>query len=207
MQAEFESRDRRLLYQFPLQRARAESQLYHRLTNAVFYDLMRNRGRVDLGALVSARNVNGGGYSVRPSGNEEEGGEGGRDFAITRVRFRPGYSRIWRTARTNLKQIYHLPFQYQRPLTRYLGRLRRTSITLQTPFLQMRIDTVLAMTHFFWDTMSSRAALVEGLVYLNGYGVSNASLYVVPGDLLQTVVSLQYYVGFMGMRQLWQRQA
>jgi hypothetical protein len=55
--------------------------------------------------------------------------------------------------------------------------------------------------------MSSRAALLGGLVYLNGYGVSNASLYVVPGDLLQTVVSLQYYVGFMGMRQLWQRQA
>jgi hypothetical protein len=149
MQSEFESRDRRLLYQFPLQRARAESQLYHRLTHAVFYDLMRNRGRVDLGVSVGARNINGGGYGVRPLEDGGVEGDGGRDFSITRVRFRPGYSRIWRNARTNLKHIYHLSFKYQRPLTRYLGRLRRTSITLQTPFLQMRIDTVLAMTHFF----------------------------------------------------------
>ena len=87
--------------------------------------------------------------SLSSMSERNEQGDFDDSFNITRVRFKPGYSRIWRLARTSFKEIYGLKFKYQKPLTRYLGRLRRIPIKRKTPLLQMRLDTILSMTHLF----------------------------------------------------------
>lgn len=199
------TQDLRVLYQFPSPKERAKNQINHRTTNSVFNDLMRygiNKGFPSEFKSYLGGNI----FSNLSLMSERYEAEDSEDsFNITRIRFKPGYSRIWRLARTNFKEIYDLKFRYQKPLTRYLGRLRRIPVKRKTPLLQMRLDTILSITHLFWNTSLSKSALLGGLIYLNGYLVRNSKLYIVPGDFIQTFVSIQYYISYMGVREDWHR--
>jgi hypothetical protein len=44
------------------------------------------------------------------------------EVKIPRIRFKPGYQRLWRQARTALKELLKLKFTYQQQLTKYLTR-------------------------------------------------------------------------------------
>jgi hypothetical protein len=44
------------------------------------------------------------------------------EIAIPRIRFKPGYQRMWRRARLALQEIINTKFRYQHRLTRYLMR-------------------------------------------------------------------------------------
>ena len=121
-----------------------------------------------------------------------------------RIRFKPGYSKIWRRARTSFKAMWSLKFRYQHKLTSYIQRLDRgrdysyrKQITPKTA-----LYTLLVRCHFAVDTFWSLEILSLDLVYLNGFGVTNPKISLIRGDLLQMLVHVKYYIVFR-----WQNNA
>ena len=116
------------------------------------------------------------------------------DLSIKRVKFKPGYSTLWRNARSAIKMIMGLNFRYQRKLTRYLIKFYKyTRFQIFLSF-ELQLLRVLIRTKLLPDPVSANLFLTNGLVFLNGYCVYNSSLAIFAGDILQLVIHLKYYI-------------
>ena len=204
--------DKRLLYDFHQRTSFSLYQNSLNITNNLFLSLL-NEG--DIRNLLPQISFDSNSYitnfenidqNISDLFFEDKFNEENWDFNIRRIRFKPGYSRIWRIERLYLKKLYNLKFLYQRPLTRYLHRFRRQSVTVKIPYLRMRIDKIILMSHLFWDRNQTMLAFQYGLIYLNGLNVLNSNIYVMRGDFIQTVISIQYYLSYLNLRDIWYRQ-
>lgn len=119
------------------------------------------------GVPINSRNFN---LSARMSDDDDDNDDLnlGYDFSIPRIRFKPGYSRQWRKFRSDFLTLFHLKFKYQTPLTKYISKLRRASITTQMFFLDMQLSRLIHNAHLFWFYNDACAAIKRGLVYVNG---------------------------------------
>ena len=129
------------------------------------------------------------------------------DLSIVRVRFKPGYSRIWRKARKEFSELHGLKFRYQAPLTRHFLRLRKFSLIARSTPLLMQVGSILNLSQLFWSKSSSLEAVRAGIVYVNGLTTRNPSFSLFGGDIIQVLISMQYYVSFFTARLQWQRHA
>ena len=115
-------------------------------------------------------------------------------LAIKRVKFKPGYMRIWREKRESLKFVYKLKFTYQFNLTRYIIRLRKIIKNKLMISLEMRIINVLLSSRLFFCYASINDAINSELVYINGNVVSLPSTQLFANDFLQLIVHLKFYL-------------
>ena len=71
--------------------------------------------------------------------------EGEDDYyiRIKRIRFKPGYPRLWREARADFNKMFGLNFRYQHRLTQHLLRYVRHASALKSSFLDLKLKTVL----------------------------------------------------------------
>lgn len=115
---------------------------------------------------------------------------------IRRIRFKPGYSRIWRSARTSFKQLVGLNFRYQKKLTIYLLRFFRIRQNFSFTYENLKLGKVLERVHFSNDFLSSKALIEWQAVYLNGYVVENSGVVLFVNDFIQMIVHLKYYITY-----------
>lgn len=118
-------------------------------------------------------------------------------FRIQRVRFKPGYSRIWRKERTNLRQLWQLKLTYQRSLTRYLTHFKPLSTRVTSIFLIMRLEFILRGSSFFTNTRLIFSVIEAGWVFVNGIVNLNRQYVLYVGDVLQLPVSIRYYSDYV----------
>jgi len=116
------------------------------------------------------------------------------NFSIKRVKFKPGYSTLWRNARTAFKTLLNLNFRYQRKLTRYVVKFYKyTRFQIFLSF-EMQLLRVLIRTKLLPDPNSSNLFLANGLVFINGVCALNPRLPVFAGDIIQLAIHLKYYI-------------
>jgi len=113
---------------------------------------------------------------------------------ITRIRFKPGYQRLWRDARTALKESLHIKFQYQYRLTRYLTRFFRQVSNYTFNYSEMAIDKIVIYSRLLPDHNTFNIFQENKLIYINGRIVFNKNLLAVENDLIQLIVSKWYYI-------------
>jgi hypothetical protein len=113
---------------------------------------------------------------------------------ISRIRFKPGYQRIWRLARASLKESLGLKYAYQYRLTRFLTRFSRQTHNYFLNFSEMSIEKTVLYSKLLPNNSVFNTFLVNKLVYLNGNLVTLGSRVVYTNDFIQLVVSKWYYV-------------
>jgi len=120
------------------------------------------------------------------------------DPRIKRIRFKPGYQRIWRQVRTAFQEMHCLRFQYQQRLTRHLiksssnhyrqvGGVNMAEATLERTLIFARLAHNMLMSQ---DLISS------SFIFRNGKPACDGGLLVAPNDFIQVVISLRYYLTF-----------
>lgn len=117
-----------------------------------------------------------------------------RRVRVKRVRFKPGYSRIWRNVRAALQESLNLSFRYQHRLTAYLPQFYKLTKFQSLYGLEMRLSSILIYTNLVPDYEFSKYFITNGLVYINGRYVDKPEMSVVLNDFIQLIVSLKYYI-------------
>lgn len=118
------------------------------------------------------------------------------DFSISRIRFKPGYYRIWRNARNSLKSLLNLNFSYQHQLTRYLAKFYKLNRFTLFKYTELKLSNLLLFSNLVPDYSTSQLFINNKLIYVNGLLTTNSSLILVQNDLIQILVSIKYYVLF-----------
>ena len=123
---------------------------------------------------------------------------------VARIKFKPGYSRIWRRARSSFKRIMFLKFKYQHRLTTYLHKFERPhySSNYCKNVSLVSLHTLLVRSRFAVDTFWGSELLSNDFVYLNSFLVTNPDTVLVKGDLLQLLVHVKYYIVFKWQKNL-----
>jgi hypothetical protein len=121
------------------------------------------------------------------------------DPRVPRIKFKPGYTRIWRKARVGIKDYFQIKFQYQHRLTRFLPHFYKLSRVSLIKSTEMKLENLLLATHLLPDWKTCIEFTDKNLVFLNGKPVFNIKVYVVKNDLLQILISMKYYILFKWM--------
>lgn len=117
-----------------------------------------------------------------------------KEVLMKRIKFRPGYQRLWRQARAALNYSSGIKARYQIGLTRRLIRLRRLGSNQNLTFKDLTVLNILTSSRLVLDTSSS-SLLIEGrTVFTNGVVTSNPNFQLFIGDFLQLIISLRYYI-------------
>ena len=112
---------------------------------------------------------------------------------ITRIRFKPGYGRIWRNARRSVQEIVNVYAKYQYRLTPRIQRLYFATRRMSSPNY-LTLEYSLMATQFSFDKWFTKDFLVSNLVFLNGIVCSNPRTLLFIGDLVQLLVNFKFYV-------------
>ena len=115
------------------------------------------------------------------------------EVRIPRVRFKPGYQRIWRQVRTALKVSLNVKFQYQQQLTKYLIKFYHLSSKYLLSYSESTLDKIVVYSHLLPDMSTTQLFSINGFLYLNGSVTNSLSTVVIKNDLVQLVVSIWYY--------------
>tara|TARA_B110000503_G_C7162810_1_gene420469 strand:- start:3028 stop:3792 length:765 start_codon:yes stop_codon:yes gene_type:complete len=115
-------------------------------------------------------------------------------LSVKRIRFKPGYQRIWRRAREAINFTLNFNCRYQIGLTKRLMWLRRLKRTNALRLQEVTLQKTLLNSHFVFDLSSSLALVQSNTVYVNGINSKNPNLKLFVGDFIQLIVSLRYYI-------------
>ena len=114
---------------------------------------------------------------------------------IPRIRFKPGYSRLWREGRRASKLLFKIFKRYQYRITPILQKIylgaRRRMVGWDYKF---NARHALLYAKFFPDMWSIEDASRANWIYLNGEPCQNLETFIFAGDFIQLVVSIQYYI-------------
>jgi len=116
------------------------------------------------------------------------------EIHIQRVRFKPGYLRIWKNARNDLKLSYNLTFKYQSRLTKFL--LYFNKFIIYKVFLQnqFQLSNILLKSRLFPTKTYILIFLQNQWVFVNGIPSANPTLQLIVCDFIQLIVSIRYYI-------------
>lgn len=131
---------------------------------------------------------------------ERELAPGTRTIRIRRIRFKPGYGRIWRAARKSIREILNIHAKYQYRLTPKLQRLYFKVRQQSLPKRYLTLEYSLMASHLSSDMWSTSEMLSNYLVFLNGVSCVNVNTQLFLGDLVQLLVSLKFYIGLRWVR-------
>lgn len=123
-----------------------------------------------------------------------------KQVRIPRVRFKPGYGRIWREARRSIRELANVPVRYQYRLTPKLHWLYLQDRKLLKPYSYASLDYVILSSHLVPDFWSLREILNNKTLFLNGLIISNPNLKLFINDFIQIVVNLRFYITLKWLR-------
>lgn len=113
---------------------------------------------------------------------------------ISRVRFKPGYQRIWRHYRLALAESINFNYIYQKQLTRFLIKFYRKSISSQFSFNENSIDKITIYSRLVPDKFTFDLFFRNKLIYFNSSTLLSDVIYVYKNDFIQVEISIWYYV-------------
>ena len=116
------------------------------------------------------------------------------EVRIPRVRFKPGYQRIWREVRSALKVSLNVKFQYQQQLTKYLVKFYHLSSQYLLTYSESTLDKIMVYSQLLPDVSTTELFSSYGFIYLNGRVNTTINTVLIKNDFLQLVVSLWYYM-------------
>ena len=169
------------------------STLYNKQTNLLYRKLNLS--------LNKKINTNHSGFYTRNYGDQSKSllfnyklGLNNYEARVTRVRFKPGYQNIWRRVRGALKDYLGLKYIYQQQLTKYLSKFYVSSTRYLWGCSEMSIRRIILYSRLLPDQSSLDLFWSKKYIFLNGLLPINQNTILSPGDIIQLVISINYYV-------------
>ena len=119
---------------------------------------------------------------------------------IRRIRFKPGYGRIWRSARVSVKDILGINTRYQYRLTPILQKQYFQSRNEKIENLSFTFGYALLSAKFAHDTWVLNSLLTNNNAFLNGVACTNKNTRIFQNDFIQLVVNLKFYISLRWLK-------
>ena len=119
---------------------------------------------------------------------------------VQRVRFKPGYGRIWRQARASIREILNIPSRYQYRLTPKLQTRYTQSRALLKPYSSLSLDYLLMASHLIPDCWVMDSLLTAKSIFLNGLLTQNPRVRVFLNDFIQLTINLKFFITLKWLR-------
>lgn len=121
---------------------------------------------------------------------------------IRRIRFKPGYNRIWRVARTSIRDLLDLTTRYQYRLTPKLQKRYFQSRKLSTEYLSFTLGYALLSARFAHDNWILKEIVTSGNVFLNGFNCTNFHTRLFTNDFIQLIINLKFYIAARWLKNI-----
>lgn len=115
------------------------------------------------------------------------------NYTIPRIKFKPGYQRIWRIARTTLKEFLSKKFIYQQQLTKYLRRYYRLAGAPVSNHIEKSLGRTILYSRLLPDEATIKFFNSKSFIYFNGNVNLNLDAITLVGDCIQFIVSFSFY--------------
>ena len=123
------------------------------------------------------------------SGNLQSG-----ELKVPRVRFKPGYQRLWRNFRLAFSESINFKYIYQQQLTKYLMRFYRKLNQTYFDFYENDVKKVLIYSRLVPDLHTFGTFFDNRLIFMNGSVLVNKNIQVYSNDFIQLEISNWYYI-------------
>lgn len=117
-----------------------------------------------------------------------------KEAHIPRVRFKPGYQRLWRHFRLALAEFIDYRYVYQKQLTRFLVKFYRRITKTYISFNESQLHKVVIYSKLVPDHFAFDLFFNNQFIYLNNEPLANKALYVYKNDFIQLEISNWYYI-------------
>lgn len=118
------------------------------------------------------------------------------ELRIRRIRFKPGYQRLWRNFRLAFADSINYKYTYQKQLTTYVSKFFRKLNQVYLLHNENKIQNVIIYSRLTPDLPTFDVFFRNNLVYLNNYVLSSKALYVYKNDFIQLEISNWSYIFF-----------
>ena len=122
-----------------------------------------------------------------------QSGESSKYLRIRRLKFKPGYSRLWRDSRVGIKEILEMKIRYQNRLTLKLHQLYRHQDRGPSTYSTATIFFALLGAQISVDMWSTLELFNNEVIYLNGKLCVNHHTHLFLQDLIQVIINLKFY--------------
>jgi hypothetical protein len=116
------------------------------------------------------------------------------DIRIPRLRFKPGYQRLWRYYRAALADAIRFKYIYQQQLTKYLLKFYRSVKFYNIMTHEYKAWKIILYSKLLPDITSINDFIDNKLVYINGNTLNIPDRIILVNEIVQLVVSPWYYI-------------
>lgn len=116
-----------------------------------------------------------------------------RYVRVRRLRFKPGYARLWRESRSDIKEILEMQVRYQNRLTLKLQKLHRQQRSRLFTYSTATVFFSLMSSQISVDMWSTLELLRSEVIYINGRICTNHFMHLFLHDFLQIIVNIKFY--------------
>lgn len=113
---------------------------------------------------------------------------------IPRIRFKPGYGRIWRTARRAVQEFLDVSIRYQYRLTPKIQKMYIERRLKRVIDLSFTLGAALLSTKLTPDNWYLEELLSSETVFLNGMICYNKNTRLFVNDFIQLIISIKFYI-------------
>jgi hypothetical protein len=111
------------------------------------------------------------------------------ELRIPRIRFKPGYQRLWRNFRLAFAESIGFKYIYQQQLTRYLMRFYRKLNQSYFNFKEASVQKIIMYSKLLPDLQTFNVFFENSLIFLNGQILTNKYIFIYKNDFIQLEVS------------------
>ena len=117
-----------------------------------------------------------------------------KELRINRIKFKPGYQRLWRNFRLALAEFIEYKYIYQKQLTKYIFKfLRKTNQNYLTQN-ENKIIKVYIYSKLVLNTSMFNLFKLNNLLFLNNVVLKSINMYIYKNDFIQVQISNWYYI-------------
>jgi len=116
-----------------------------------------------------------------------------REVFLPRVRFKPGYQRLWRQSRRTLAESLRVRYIYQQQFTKYIGSFGRRLNNYHFSRDEYFVSTIALHSRLISDYNTLVLLSNSSCVFVNGHTHTNLNHILFAGDVIQLLVSNWMY--------------
>lgn len=117
-----------------------------------------------------------------------------KELFLKRIRFKPGYQRIWRQAREAALEHFNKRTVYQQQLTKYLSKFYRQAHYSAFLYSETTLGRTIVYSQLLPDYPTIEFFKNKNFIFLNGKVLPDLNIQVVPTDFIQLVISNWFYI-------------
>lgn len=116
------------------------------------------------------------------------------EVRIPRLRFKPGYQRLWREYRAALADALRFRYTYQKQFTKFINMFTRNLRAYNLMIFECKAWKIILYSKLLPDIRVIDNFVNERLVYLNGKYISSTDQNILVDDIIQLRISIWYYL-------------